>query len=174
MPDWRVTWSASLVLVAGILHLVLFPTHLEVARGQGLFFLLLAIGQVGWAVSHLRRQTTLSYFVGLSGLIIMPIIAYFGARFLTPPFAGGAEPFDFIGLATAGTEIAAGILLGWYGVVRRIQVPRLGPIGFLLASLLAGALLALTFYGLGLAGEATIDWLNQPEMPHVHDGGHVH
>lgn len=182
--DYPATWmtqgAATLVLGAGVLHLVLAPAHLAEARAQGIFFIALGIGQLGWGAVFMRNPSPRAYVVGLVFATVMPAGLYAATRFLPAPFALGAEDFDIIGVATLTAEILATFLLVVHGVRADVawRRPTIRPAALAVSLIVIGVGAAGAMYGVGIALEPVAPWLGEGEDVHAEQGaeesGHAH
>lgn len=109
--------AASLALADGLLHLLAAPDHLGEWWGSGYFFIVVAIGQVLFALllfSEPRRGRTF-YLVGLVGTLAI-VVLYVVTRTVGIPWlgpgAGEVEPVGLLDVPTKATELLlAGALL---------------------------------------------------------------
>lgn len=159
-------WAGALGLAAGVLHFVLAPAHLAEARGQGLFFLLLATAQVVWGLLYANRQRPIGQVLGMAAVVVMPLVAYFGSRIITPPFASAPEGFDTVGIATVGVEAVAGILLAVQAFRNRMRFGRWGAAAIVATGLLGGLALSGAVYGAGIGAATVFPDLSEPEGGH--------
>lgn len=171
VPAPLVGWAAGLLAVAGIIHLVLLPGHLEQARGIGLYFCVVGGAQVVWAILYLLRPTRLTAGIGLAALVVQPLAVYVLTRALRQPFGDHAESVDLIGILTGLLEAAALVPLALHlartkapgqTMARGVAVP-------LAVAIVAGLVFGGALYGLGLAAEELVPWLDEPEAPHAHE-----
>lgn len=83
-----VVWAAGLSTITGIIHLTVTPDHFEEWIGYGLFFLLVAMAQIGYAVllmTRVPRPTLL--WMGISGNAAV-ILLWLITRTVGIPFFG--------------------------------------------------------------------------------------
>jgi hypothetical protein len=170
-PSSAVGWAAGLLAVAGIIHLVLLPGHLGEARGIGLYFCAVGGAQVVWSILYLLRPTRATAWVGLTALAVQPLAVYALTRVVRQPFGDHAEGVDLIGILTGLLEAAALVPLALHlartraagqTVARGVAVP-------VAIAIAAGLLFGGALYGLGLAAEELVPWLDEPEAPHAHE-----
>lgn len=162
--------AAGLLAVAGIIHLVVLPQHLEQARGIGLYFCAIGAAQVVWALLYVLRPTRRLAWIGAMALAVQPIAVYALTRFLRQPFGTEAEPVDLIGLVTAALELAALAPFAQHlGRTRPtgVSVGR-GVLTPLAVAVVAGLAFGVALYGVGLVAEDLVPWLDEPELPHSH------
>jgi hypothetical protein len=182
--DYPVSWmtqgAAALVLGAGVLHLILVPAHLAEARAQGIFFIALGIGQLGWGAAFMRNPSPHAYVAGVALATSMPAGLYTVTRFVPAPFAMEAEALDVIGVATLATEVLAICLLAIHGVRAGVawRQPTIGPTALAVSLIVLGVGVAGAMYGLGTAMEPVAPWLGEGEDVHAEHGaeesGHAH
>lgn len=182
--DYPTTWmtqgAATFVLGAGVLHLVLAPAHLAEARAQGIFFIALGIGQLGWGAVFMRNPSPRAYVFGLALATVMPAGLYVVTRFVPAPFALEAEDFDIIGVATLAAEMLATTLLAVHGVRAGVawRRPTIRPAALAVSLIVIGAGAAGAMYGVGIAVEPVAPWLGEGEGVHAEHGaeesGHAH
>lgn len=168
---WRATLPGGLLIAAGVMHLVLLPAHLAEARGAGLYFCAIGVGQIVWALFHMRHPTTRSAALGLVAFAIAPIVLFVITRIVRSPFAQEPETLDTIGVLTKLLEAAAAIPLLLdlrpAGTSRFWSMARPGLVALAVVS---GVVLGTATYGAGLAAE-NVDWLSDAETGH-HDEAH--
>lgn len=163
--------AAGLLAVAGIIHLVVLPQHLEQARGIGLYFCAIGAAQVVWALVFALRPTRRLAWLGLMALAVQPLALYALTRVVRQPFGDGAEAVDLIGVVTGLIELAA---LAPFALclarTRPAGVSRGRGVAIPLAlALVAGLAFGGALYGTGLVAEDLVPWLDEPELPHMHD-----
>ncbi len=146
------SWTAGLVLVAGMLHLVLVDDHFGHALAAGLFFLGLGFVQVLWALAyHTKPSAKLERF-GLVVLMIAPTILYVLTRMVRAPWANAPEAVDIYGVFAVLAQLGAA------AVVLRKAIPKFN--GQQIRALAgAGILLATAGYGAAIASE-NVSWLS--------------
>lgn len=171
--SWRweeptlLTVAATGLISAGILHFMLGPAHLTEARGQGIFFLVLASAQVGTGLG-LMRQPSARVAMMATLLAASPIVVYALGRVVAPPFSSAPEGVDIVGLATQAAELSSlAALLLWWRSSQVSPLPRWSPRRGVAALLVASLVLGLGAHGAGVAAESAIPWLAEPEA-----GGH--
>jgi hypothetical protein len=105
-----ITLSAVMTIIAGIIHLVLIPVHIEHAPAHGLFFLLAGLAQIVWGMMVWRQPTLKLYYIGtvMAGWLI---VLYGVTRWLPAPFSHGAEGIEIIDIVCKLCEGAAMIAL---------------------------------------------------------------
>ena len=162
---WQLIGAAALVMGAGALHFVYAPIHLAEARGQGIFFLMLGFAQLGWGAAVLRNPSPRSYLVGMTMVTVMPSVLYAVTRYIAAPFGDEPEGVDIIGASTFLGETLGAMLLAWHGIRHGIQwrSPDVGPVPLAVILVVAGLVAAGASFGVGLAAEATIPWLDEGE-----------
>lgn len=164
IPRWS-TLAAGLIASAGILHLVMLPSHLESARGTGLFFFVIGAGQIVWSCLFLMHPTPLLRRIGIVVLTAAPVGLWLLTRLFRSPWGTGPEAADFSSVGTVILQLAAGFVLT--AATRRDSTPNVAPIAKRAVVLVAvGLLLGGVAYGGALAAEATIPWLGEPEVSH--------
>lgn len=156
----RRTLGASFMLVSGLIHLILALPHLQQARGAGLFFLILATGQIVWAVMMLQHRTKRLEKTGIVALAIAPSILYVVTRLWRAPFAPGPEPADIMGAMSVMLQLGA-VAAIWITAPKQHGQNASRYVA-------AGLALALVAYGGAIAVEG-IDLFGEPEGPHGHD-----
>jgi hypothetical protein len=168
---WSVVAASALAVSAGVLHFVLAPAHLAEARAQGIFFLALGIGQIGWGMAFLRNPTPHRYLAGVVVTFVMSASMYVLTRFVAAPFSEEAEAFDVIGVATLACETGGALVLIWHGLASAIswRSPNVGSITLALILVVAGLGLTGALYGIGVAVEPVAPWLGEGE-----EGEHNH
>ncbi len=162
--------AAGLLAVAGIIHLVLLPQHLEEARGIGLYFCAIGAAQVVWALLYVLGPTRRLAWLGAMGLAVQPVAVYILTRILRQPFGTEAEPVDLIGIVTAIMELAALVPLAMHLAYTRpagVSTGR-GMAAPLALAVVAGLVFGVALYGAGLVAEDLVPWLDEPETPHMH------
>lgn len=174
----RAPWpilGASLLIAAGVLHLILLPAHLAEARGLGLYFCVIGVAQLAWGILYILRPTEWTRRVGLAALAISPVALFILTRTLRAPWSEGPEELDFIGVATCLLEILAAV-----GLCLRSASPTLVPrtaskqaVAVASVLVLVGIALGGVSYGAGLAVEG-VHWLSESEAEHGAGGEHVH
>src|SRR5882724_1832208 len=110
--EWRSTArraSAIALLAAGLLHLALFPEHLDEGVVIGLFFLASTVAEVLPAVLLVVRPSAAvtRIVVAVVGILL---VVYIAARIVRLPFTSGPEDVDGIGVVTKALEVLAGVL----------------------------------------------------------------
>jgi hypothetical protein len=160
-----VGWGVGLMLVAGIIHIVLLPLHIEEARGSGLYMGILGAAQVMWAVLQALRPTRRWAWIGLMALAVQPIAVYAITRVWRQPFSDAAEGVDLMGVLTKTFELAAIPALAHYLALTR-------PVGMsagravampVATAIVVGLLLGGALYGAGLAAEDLVPALAEGE-----------
>ena len=96
---------------AGAVHLIVAPDHYSHSAAHGLFFALLGLAQIVWALSFWKKPKQSSFIAGLL-LAGGSITLWTLTRFLPSPFEGVAGPIEFWGVdATAAEAMSLGGLL---------------------------------------------------------------
>ena len=171
--------SAIMTILAGIIHLILVPLHMEHAPAHGLFFLLVGMAQIVWGIMMWRQPTLRLYYFGaiMAGWLI---VLYIVTRLLPAPFSHGPETIETLDLVCKlceGLGMVSLLILIFQGLVfhaghfnawRAISL-------ILLVSFLAG----FVTYGLARGAEPVLPWLagsveehhdeNAPLEEHHHD-----
>lgn len=87
-------WAAFACLGAGLIHLAVVHQHLAQWRLAGVFFVLVGVTQVGWAIAALARRTVPA--AGITATASLALVALWGVTRTTGlpfgPDAGTAEP----------------------------------------------------------------------------------
>jgi len=160
--------SAVMTILAGIIHLVLIPIHMQHAPAHGLFFLLVGIAQIIWGVLVWREPSHRLYYIGAitAGWLI---ILYGVTRMFPAPFSHGPEGIETIDIICKFCEalgmfsllilIFQGLRLhgGQFYAWRAIAL-------ILFMSVLAG----FATYGIARAAEPILPWLAGPVAEHHH------
>lgn len=100
--------AAIALALAGLLHLVIAPTHWEHAPAHGLFFVISGLAEIAWAIAFIRRpglKLSIAGLVMAVGLVVLWAIS----RIWPAPFGHGPEEIDPYGLICKLTE-AVGVL----------------------------------------------------------------
>lgn len=95
---------------AGLIHLVLAPQHFEHAPAHGMFFVIVGIIEVIWAILFWKRPSQWLYWSGVAiagGLLVLWIIT----RFWLAPFEHETGGLDIGGIACKLSELAGVIAL---------------------------------------------------------------
>lgn len=180
-PSATARVAAATIGFAGILHIVIAPSHWQHAPAHGIFFLLAGLVEVAWAVAFLRRPSrALSYF-GI-GMMALLLLLWALARALPAPFGHGPETADAWSVVCKLSEAAGAVALGAFVVqglvgntgkaaaARAITLAALA--GLVLGALTyAGARAAAPFLPALAAVEEAEDHHHQSDGEH-HDHGH--
>ncbi len=161
----RVTTSAAvLIVLAGALHLVAAPQHLEHV-GHGLFLLIAGLAEIAWGIAFWRRPSPALYRLGLV-LAALFIVLWAMTRVVPAPFGHGPGELEAVGVLSKIAEsggfgaLLALILLGVNARERR------WPAWKATAAPLALAVIgAFLLYGAGLAAEQMFPWLGDQDRP---------
>lgn len=149
---------AAALAVAGVIHLILTPEHFSESVLFGATFTLIAAGQLGLAGALVRHPGPRTYRAALIASLAL-LATWALTRFFAPPTGVGPEEVDVWGVAAAGLELGAVVLLA-------STVPSMGGIPRHRAvwALAAGAGFAVVFLlASGSAGSAPAD----PDAPLV-------
>lgn len=158
------TGIAATVLIAGLLHFALMQTHMEQARGSGLFFFTLGALQVAWALFYFREPTHNLERIGIAAAAIAPLLLWIMTRIFPAPFSSGPEHVDTFGVLTVLMEIAALVGLIWLDNGRSKSIA---------GKAVAIGVVITVFAYVGGAVAEEIPVLAEPELPHSHaDDGH--
>lgn len=101
---------AGALAVAGAIHLVLTPEHFSRSALLGAAFASIAATQLGVAVTLVRRPGARTYRAALLASLGL-LVAWALTRFFTPPTGAAPEDVDAWGVAAAGLELGAVVLL---------------------------------------------------------------
>lgn len=162
------------VAVAGVVHLIVAPEHYAHAPAHGIFFVVVGLAEIAWAIIFLRQPTQQVYYAGLlltGGLLVLWAVT----RIVPAPFHGHAEAVDLGGIVCKLSELvglAALVLVAAQGGIAglgRQAFVRLAAVAVLL-SVAAGAL----SYGVGRAAEPLFPSLFGESAEHHHDDGEAH
>lgn len=109
------TWlyaAAGLSVMAGLLHLLVMPEHFEEWLGYGLFFLIVALAQLVYAVLLLRRPASRALLV--AGIVGNALIVGFWAftRTVGVPLGPAAGEVEAIGVVDTVSKLAELALIG--------------------------------------------------------------
>jgi hypothetical protein len=164
-----ITWSAVMTIIAGIIHLVLVPEHVEHAPAHGLFFLLAGLAQIVWGIMVWRQPTLRLYYVGavMAGWLI---VLYGVTRWLPAPFSHGPEGIETIDIMCKlceGVGMLSLLILIFQGLV--FQASRFRAWRTISLILLISFLAAFATYGAARAAEPILPWLAGPVEEHHHD-----
>ncbi|MEK6974913.1 MAG: hypothetical protein AABY18_01060 [Candidatus Thermoplasmatota archaeon] len=170
-PSVLLTIAIAFQLVAGILHLVLTPSHLSEALGTGLFFATIGASQTLWAVAALRTPFRWYRESGIA-LAIIPLALYAVTRSFRNPFTGESEGIDAIGFITDAAELVTALVLGGALLSTR-GTGAVGPsVGRMVVSILLGVALAGALYGVGFAAAEVFPGLGAGAAGH-HESAEV-
>ncbi|HNS00988.1 MAG TPA: hypothetical protein PKM78_01240 [Anaerolineae bacterium] len=97
--------AAGLSVAAGLLHLLVMPEHFEEWPGYGLFFLIVALAQLVYAVLLLRRPASRTLLV--AGIVGNVLIVGFWAftRTVGVPFGPEAGEVEAIGMVDTVSKL---------------------------------------------------------------------
>jgi hypothetical protein len=162
-------WSAVMSILAGIIHLVLVPRHIEHAPAHGLFFLLVGLAQMIWGVMSWRQPGLRLYYIGavMAGWLI---VLYGVTRWLPAPFSHGPEAIETIDIVCKLCErmgMTSLLILIFQGLVFRAS--RLDAWRMVSSILLISFLAAFVTYGVARAAEPILPWLAGRVEGHHHD-----
>jgi hypothetical protein len=162
------------VAAAGVIHLIVAPQHYAHAPAHGIFFVVVGLAEIAWAIIFLGQPTQRVYYTGLlltGGLLVLWAVT----RIIPAPFHGHAEAVDLGGIVCKISELVglAALLLvaaqgGIAGLSKQAFV-RLAAVAVIL-SLAAGAL----SYGIGRAAEPLFPSLFGESAEHHHEDGEDH
>ena len=103
--------SALAIALAGGIHLGLAPQHYEHSPSHGIFFLIVGIAEIGWAMAFWLKPSKFLYYAGL-GLAGGLVILWAMTRFLPTPFEHSVGEVDLGGIASKISELVGlGVLL---------------------------------------------------------------
>lgn len=107
--------------VSGCVHLLVTPAHFDEAPAYGLFFLLLTVGQLAWAVLYLRRPDPRLLAAGAAASLVV-VALWLETRLAGAglgPLAPGREGFGSADVVCAVFELAiVGVAVAY--AVRRV------------------------------------------------------
>jgi hypothetical protein len=163
------TWSAVMSIIAGIIHLVLVPGHVEHAPAHGLFFLLVGLAQIVWGIIVWRQPTLKLYYIGavMAGWLI---VLYGVTRWLPAPFSHGPEGIETIDIVCKlceGVGMISLLIVIFQGLV--FHASRFKAWKTISLILLISFLAAFATYGAARAAEPILPWLAGPVEEHHHD-----
>jgi hypothetical protein len=161
--------SAIMTILAGLIHLVLVPGHVEHAPAHGLFFLLVGLAQIVWGIMVWRQPTLKLYYIGavMAGWLI---VLYGVTRWLPAPFSHGPEGIETIDLVCKlceGLGMISLLVLIFQGLV--FHASRSNAWRTISLILLVSFLGAFVTYGVARAAEPILPWLAGPVEEHHHD-----
>ncbi len=109
------TWlyaAAGLSALAGLLHLLVMPEHFEEWLGYGLFFLIVALAQLAYAILLLRRPASRTLLV--AGIVGNALIIGFWAftRTVGVPLGPAAGEIEAVGAIDTLSKLAELALIG--------------------------------------------------------------
>jgi len=162
-------WSAVMSILAGIIHLVLVPRHIEHAPAHGLFFLVVGLAQMIWGIMAWRQPAFRLYYIGavMAGWLIF---LYGVTRWLPAPFSHGPEAIETIDIVCKlceGIGMISLLILIFQGLV--FHASRFTAWRTISAILLISFLAAFVTYGVARAAEPILPWLAGPVEEHHHD-----
>jgi hypothetical protein len=145
--------SISTISLAGLIHLILAPTHFAHAPAHGIFFVAAGVAEILWALAFWRKPSPRLYYAGIAligGLVFLWLIT----RFFVSPFEHEPGAWDLGGLACKASELLGILTLGTLAVQGQIAGM---PPSTLMRTASIAALLSLVVggvtYGGGLAVE---------------------
>ena len=158
-------------ILAGIIHLVLVPGHIEHAPAHGLFFLLVGLAQMLWGITAWRQPTLRLYYIGavMAGWLIF---LYGVTRWLPAPFTHGPEAIETIDIVCKlceGIGMISLLILIFQGLM--IHASNFSAWRMISAILLISFLAAFVTYGVARAAEPLLPWLEGPGEGHYHEEG---
>ncbi len=108
-PVW-IRAAVMLATIAGLIHLMVVPEHMEEWAGYGVFFLVVGVGQLLYAALLLRPGLDTTWLVaGIIGHLLI-VVLYLVTRTIGIPFlgpqAGEVEAFGPIDLLSKLVELA--------------------------------------------------------------------
>jgi hypothetical protein len=161
--------STIATILAGIIHLVLVPRHLDHAPAHGLFFLVVGLVQILWGVLVWREPSLKLYYIGamMAGWLI---VLYGLTRWLPAPFAHHPEAIETIDLVCKLCETIGMItllILIFQGLI--FHGNRLNAWRAVSLIVLVCFLAAFVTYGVARAAEPILPWLAGPVEGHHHD-----
>jgi hypothetical protein len=162
---------ASLSLAAGIIHLVMVPSHAQAATADGVAFAVVGWLQVLAAIALLVRPSRL-LLQGIVALNLAVVALWVWSRTTGLPFgahAGEAEEVAFVDGLTTAFEVALVLGAGFF-LLRPSLGTRLRPDVMVVASVLPVAVLVAT--SMALADEDTLGHGHDDESELA--GGHAH
>ena len=171
------------IAIAGVIHLLLAPSHYAHALAHGLFFALAGMAELLWAVLFWRKPSSKLYYLGLAlagGLIVLWLIT----RFLVAPFEHEPGAWDIGGLVCKASELAAILALSAMAVQGQITgLPRISPARSIGIALILALAMGVFSYGIGLALESVLPFLagsdehghaDESEVVNMDDGNASH
>jgi hypothetical protein len=161
--------SAIMTILAGIIHLVLVPIHMQHAPAHGLFFLLVGIAQIIWSVLVWRQPSFKLYYIGavMAGWLI---ILYGVTRVFPAPFSHGPEGSETIDMICKFCE-ALGMFSLLILIFQRLRVheDRFFAWRAIALILFVSVLAGFATYGIARAAEPILPWLAGTAEEHHHD-----
>ncbi len=142
--------------LAGVIHLLLAPSHYAHAPAHGIFFALAGAAELLWAAAFWRKPSSRLYYLGLAlagGLVVLWAIT----RFLVAPFEHEPGMWDLGGLVCKLSELVSILALiamavqGQIAGLPRVSLARTAGVALILA-LAVGAF----SYGIALALEPVL------------------
>ena len=158
--------AAAAVGAAGIIHFVVVPHHWEHAPAHGLFFIVVGLIELIWAVAIVWNPTVRVMQTGalLAGSLV---ILWLITRALPAPFGHGPEEIDAGGLVCKLSEllgfVSAAIVLFRHAMTNRGPLAARRSLGVLLA---VAILLGSAGYVSGRAIEPLAPQLSASEEEH--------
>lgn len=115
-PSSSARLAAASIGLAGIIHIVIAPSHWQHATAHGLFFLLAGLIEIGWAVAFLRKPSRALSNFGI-GMMALLLLLWALARALPAPFGHGPETADAWSVVCKLSEITGAVALGAFVVL---------------------------------------------------------
>jgi hypothetical protein len=164
-----ITCSAVMTIIAGIIHLVLVPGHVEHAPAHGLFFLLIGLAQIVWGILVWRQPTLKLYYIGsvMAGWLI---VLYGVTRWLPAPFSHGPEGIETIDIVCKlceGVGLISLLIIIFHGMV--LHANQFSAWRTVSLIVLVSFLAAFVTYGVARAAEPIFPKLAGPVDEHHHD-----
>ena len=161
--------SVVMTILAGMIHLVLIPGHVEHAPAHGPFFLFIGLAQIIWGILVWRQPGLKLYYVGavMAGWLI---VLYGLTRWLPAPFAHHPEAIETLDLVCKfceGVGMVTLIILIFQGLV--FHTSRFNAWRAVSLIVLVSLLAAFVTYGVARAAEPTLPWLTGPVEEQHHD-----
>lgn len=164
-----IIWSAIMTILAGIIHIVLVPVHMDHAPAHGLFFLLVGLAQIAWGILVWRKPTLKLYYIGavMAGWLI---VLYGVTRWLPAPFSHGPEAIatiDIVCKLCEGVGMISLLILIFQGLV--FHTSRFHAWRTISLILLVSFLAAFATYTAASAAEPMLPWWAGQVEEHHHD-----
>ncbi|MEM8963191.1 MAG: MbnH family di-heme enzyme [Acidobacteriota bacterium] len=171
----RLGVAAVAMVIAGIVHLVIAPTHFSHSAAHGLFFGLLGVPQILWAVALLAMVVVMAksddqpskWMTGFhySGLMLSggAVVLWLLTQWVQTPFATSPEPIDTPTVVSKLAELIAAIAL---------LVPHFRQSRRFATGIVTTCVMGVVMWSGGLAAESRFPVL-MPDPGHDH-GEHDH